>query len=682
MSIITSPELFKNMTRVPGPDSKEYKAFWKEERHKVKQGITIGGVYIPGWLYWHINHWSIDIDMPPDPVTGAIERFEGKPMLRDNEWAISLAMHEAEKTHKGLLIFGSRQLGKSEFGASYMARRTLAFKNTQNVLAGLSESDFLLLVAKLKRGYGRLHKYFKPQFIKQDWEKEVIIGSKTVSGEPIPFSTILIRNLAAGKNTENLAGPTTSSLLLDECGKGEFLKAWRAAKPSLETPYGWRCSPIFLGTSGNFSKGEDAKSLYETIKARPEVYNFLTVEIKDKDNKTIHFIPGYRSSKVTREEMPLSKYVGQGNGTELDQTMIHVVTDYDKAITEIDREIEGLQKAGKITEAKKETMYYPKTEKELFLVDDTGSTFADIKPLAEEHLEYLNSIDYPEEYGWMQKTSDGVKFVAAGKYEKPISTFPTDPDEDKNAPIIIWDHPLPGQEFGILHVAGSDPYNHDESFYSPSLGTIYIFRRTYDPVNGRHQQEFVAAYAARPKVIKDWYDQVRWLMEYYNCTCFPENESKEFISHFDTRNMIHWLEDGLDLAREINPNTKVKRNKGLSASAANINYGNNILKEYCLEELVIGQDKDGNPIKKFGIIRIKDKMLLKEIIAHTDGANVDRIVAARHALIIARVKDKFHSPKPPPKAEEQRRIPKKQSPFVMKIPGGAFRTGRNPFNKR
>lgn len=680
MDIIASPELFKNMSRVPGPDSKEYKAFWKEERLKVKEGVTINGIYIPGWLYWHINHWSIDIDLPPNPITGDIERLESAPMLRDNEWAIAEAMHRAELEHKGLLIFGSRQLGKSEFGASYMARRTLAFKNSQNVLAGLSETDFQMLCAKLRRGYGRLHKYFKPQFIKQDWDKEVIIGSKTVSGEPIPFSTILIRNLAGGKNTENLAGPTTSSLLLDECGKGEFLKAWRAAKPSLETRYGWRCSPVFLGTSGNFTKGEDAKSLYETIKSKPETYNFITVEIKDKNKQIVHFIPGYMSSKVEREEMPLSTYLGVNKGSELDQTMIHVVTDFDKATATIENEINNLRKAGKIIEAKKEVMYFPQTEKELFLVDDTGSTFADIKPLAEEHLEYLNSIDYPEEYGWMEKTSEGVKFVKAGPHEKPISTFPTDSEEDKNAPIIIWDHPLPGQEFGVLHVAGSDPYNQDESYYSPSLGTLYIYRRTYDPVNGKNQETFVAAYCARPKAIKDWYNQVRWLLEYYGATCFPENESKEFISHFDQRNMIHWLEDGLDLAKEINPNTKTKRNKGLSASGPNIAYGNNMLKEYCLEEIPIGQDKDGNPIMKFGIVRIKDKLLLKEIIAHTDGMNVDRIVGARHALIIARVKDKFFSPKIMTSTTEQRKIPKKPAPFQMKMPGGgAFRTGRRPF---
>ncbi len=124
MSLITSPEMFINIRDIPDDTSKEYLPFFAEEKRKIKQGVTINGTYIPGWLYWHVNHWKIDIDVD-DPITGYSERFTRRPDLRDNEWLIGEYIHRAEKDRKGLLILGSRQFGKSEIGASYVGRRSI-----------------------------------------------------------------------------------------------------------------------------------------------------------------------------------------------------------------------------------------------------------------------------------------------------------------------------------------------------------------------------------------------------------------------------------------------------------------------------------------------------------------------------------------------------------------------------
>jgi hypothetical protein len=102
------------------------------------------------------------------------------------------------------------------------------------------------------------------------------------------------------------------------------------------------------------------------------------------------------------------------------------------------------------------------------------------------------------------------------------------------------------------------------------------------------------------------------------------------------------LEDGIDLAREINPNTKNTRQKGLSAAPANQKYGNGLIKNYCTEELDMGDDPNGQKVIKPGIIRIPDKALLQEIIEYVPGMNVDRIVAFRHALILKHSKDKYY----------------------------------------
>jgi hypothetical protein len=485
-----------------------------------------------------------------------------------------------------------------------------------------------------------------------------------------------------------LAGPTTSSLLLDEIGKGDFLEAWIAAKPALLTPFGFRGSPIFVGTSGSFDKSEDLQK----FRAHLDTHNFIEIEMKDVDGTKIHFIPGYLASKAKRKRVRLSNYLKIKRGSELDLVPIHVVADPAA-------EIEGIKSMRKMLEEtlqfdllKKETMYYPLTEEELFLIDDADNIFADVREICRQQLTYLESIDCDEQWGWMTRDAETgqPKFIKAKPGQAPVQEFPTGEKEDKDAPIIIWSEPMEGQEFGVLHVAGGDPYNQDESFYSPSLGTLYIYRRMYDPMSGNFQNQFVACYAARPKNIGKWREQVRLLLEWYGATFLPENEEPSLIRWFDEKNIGHYLEDSIQLAKEINPNTKAHiRNKGLSASTANIRYGNGLLKTYLNDDLIMGQDKEGNNIIKKGVIRIKDKVLLKEVIAYKPGVkgkkgvNVDRIVGARHALILAAMKDKYFPIarlKVKLKEEKQKPLPPR-SPFTKGK--GAFGRGpRSPFRSR
>jgi hypothetical protein len=359
------------------------------------------------------------------------------------------------------------------------------------------------------------------------------------------------------------------------------------------------------------------------------------------------------------------------------------------AIQGIKNERAEYEKTGQYELLKKETMYYPLNEEELFLIDDSDNMFADVREICRQHLAYLEATDNKEEWGWLARGDDGKpKWIPAKPGEVPIQEFPTGEKENKDAPIIVWDRPMVGQEFGVLHVAGSDPYNQDESHYSPSLGTVYIYRRTYDPLHGVFQNRFVACYAARPKNISKWREQVRLLLEWYGATCLPENEEPGFIRWFDEKHIVHYLEDGLDLAKEINPNTKVKRNKGLSASTANIRYGNGILKGYIDEDLIMGQDPaTGDNIIKKGVIRIDDKVLLKEVIAYKPGTktkkgvNVDRMVGARHALILAAMKDKYYPiARIKVQMREERQQPKApRSPFNMHSKGAFGRGPRNPF---
>ena len=40
------------------PASEEYLLFWREEKKKCIEGCWIGGVWMPGNLYFYVNYWN------------------------------------------------------------------------------------------------------------------------------------------------------------------------------------------------------------------------------------------------------------------------------------------------------------------------------------------------------------------------------------------------------------------------------------------------------------------------------------------------------------------------------------------------------------------------------------------------------------------------------------------------
>ena len=259
-NIIASTELLINMKRTPAEDSQEFSAFWKQERDKCKNGITIDGIFISGFLYYHLNYFKCQLDILEN---GKIVRKLANPYLRDNEWIIDSYIRQAEEAKKGLCILGSRRLAKSVFEASYITHRSTLFKGTQNVISGLNDPDIKVITDLCEEALGNLPKPFKHGRIEDNWKKQVTFGKKTASGERIPWSSIPIRNLDGGKNTEALAGLSPFSMVIDEIGKGDWLNAFSAAIPGFATPYGWRCSPLAFGTSGDMTKANDAKLVFE-----------------------------------------------------------------------------------------------------------------------------------------------------------------------------------------------------------------------------------------------------------------------------------------------------------------------------------------------------------------------------------------------------------------------------------
>ena len=610
-----------NQTRLPDKSSQEYKPFYEFHKKLCLDGFMMDGVFINPFLYWHLNLWHTEVDVMDD--RGRIYQKYANPSLRDNEWLVTNEIDRAHAEKRGLVILGIRRFAKSVLEASYIAWGATFDENSQNVIAGLNAPDIKLITDKLDKGLNFLPEYFRWQRVEDNWKNQVTLGIKTKGGERIPFSQILIRNLDEGNNEEAIAGTKPRKLIIDEIGKGSFLRGLQAAVPGFTTPFGWGCSPILTGTGGDMKRFMDAKSLMFDV----DNYNFLTYN-NDEDTRRVHglFISNkYRME--AKESSTLGDYVNAPKTSDLYNVQM-LVSNEEKADKITNDNLERLKKAGDRVAYLKEKMYYPQKVDDIFLNEDTN--IFDIEAAKRQKIRLLQN----ERTGTpVILFSDEGKIGHEFTDKMPISNFPLKSTDAKDAPVVIYEFPIENPPYG-LYVAGVDPYRQGQAKYSTSLGSVYIYKRMHDLTGEKYQDMFVASYCARPDKKETWEEQARLLIKYYNARALCENDDISFIEYMKSKGDAHYLEKQPQWLLEVIPNTTVKREYGIHRSAQKIiDYLHTCLKRYMEDVIYSEKDDEGNVTKEItGVSKMFDPMLLEEIIQYNDEGNFDRIIAAELAI--------------------------------------------------
>ena len=612
---------FVNQKRIPDKESAEHKQFFDFHKELCLNGAMMNGVYINPFLYWHLNIWHTEVDIIDE--RGRINQKYANPYLRDNEWVVTNEIDRAHNEKKGLVILGIRRFAKSVIEASYISWGATFDENSQNIIAGLNSPDIKLITDKIDKGLNFLPEAWRWQRIEDNWKSQVTLGIKTRGGERIPFSSILVRNLDEGNNEEAIAGTKPRKLIIDEIGKGNFLRGLQAAVPGFTTPFGWGCSPILTGTGGDMKKFMDAKSLMFDV----DNFNFLTYN-NAKDEKRIHgLFLSYKYRMEAKEKSTLGAFLEQPLGSDLHNIEM-LVSNEEKALEITNGNLERLKKAGDRIAYLKEKMYYPMEVDDIFLNEDTN--IFDIEPAKRQKARLL------------QQDRTGTPIILFQDEEKvsheftdklPISNFPLKNNDLKDAPVVVYEFPIENPPYG-LYVAGVDPYRQGKAAYSSSLGSVYVYKRMHDLMGEKYQDMFVASYCARPDNKDVWEEQARLLIKFYNARTLCENDDISFIEYMKAKGDAHYLEKQPQWLQEIVPNTTVKREYGVHRSSGKIiDYLHNCLKKY-MEEIIISETDDAGVVIKEvrGVSKIFDPVLLEEIIQYNDNGNFDRIVAAELAI--------------------------------------------------
>ena len=618
---IDSKDWLINQKRIPLVDSAEYGDFYDFHEEICKNGCMMGDTYIPPFLYWHLNVWHTEIDIIDE--RGKISQKYSNPSLRDNEWVVANEIDAAEKARKGLVILGIRRFAKSVIEASYVSHGATFDENSQNIIAGLNAPDIKLITDKIDKGLNHLPQAWQWQRIEDNWKNQVTLGIKTRDGRRMPFSQILIRNLDEGNNEEAIAGSKPRKLIIDEIGKGDFLRGLQAAIPGFTTPFGWGCSPILTGTGGDMKKFMDAKLLMFDV----ENFNFMTYNNAEDDKRVHGLFISHKFRMEAKYESSLGAYLDKPAKNDLHKLKM-LVSDEELATKITEDNLTRLKKSGDRVAYLKEKMYYPQKVDDIFLNED--SNIFDIEGAKRQKARLLSQ----ERTGTpvvLYDDGDGIKHEFTDKL--PITNFPLKNSDNKDAPVIIYEFPIELPPYG-LYVAGVDPYRQGKAAYSTSLGAVYIYKRMHSIASEKYQDMFVASYCARPDKKETWEEQARMLIKYYNARALVENDEISFIEYMKSKGDAHYLEKQPDWLKEVVPNTTVRRDYGVHRSAGKIvDFLHTCLKTYSEEPIVVEKDEDGKILSETkGMVKIFDPVLLEEMIQYNEEGNFDRIIAAELAI--------------------------------------------------
>lgn len=246
---------------------------------------------------------------------------------------------------------------------------------------------------------------------------------------------------------------------------------------------------------------------------------------------------------------------------------------------------------------------------------------------------------YPYELLDIEKDENG-KVVFKKNFKLPIREYPiTKNTVDKEGAIEVWERPFKDNpEIGKYYYGSIDPVGEGRTVSSDSLVSIYIYKRNVEVTKqGQDFENFiepgkiVAAWCGRFDDINKTHDRLQYLLEIYGAWGLCENNISAFITHMIHKKKQHFLvpKNQIMFLKDLGANENVFaeygwKNTGSLFKTHLLSQGIEFLKEEIDSELTT----QGVVVKTiYGIERIPDIMLIKEMEEYQPGKNVDRLVA-------------------------------------------------------
>jgi len=602
--------------------SKDYRTYWRTMKERCRKGVIFhndkGNTwYLPRAYYHWLNFLKIG-----NKAKGDQQTF---PDILDAQYHMSLYELMAELHYKHAIIFKKRQFAFSYYHAAVLYNRYIHDKGFIGKM-GASIKDKIDDTGTWKflaeyRDFTLEHTgWYRPNFPEKpmNWMQQQEI--RTSDGKKLFKGTkSKLTGHTFDKSPTAGVGGRTSIFYYEEAGIAPTLaKTYGYMKPAME--YGMITTGLFIA-GGSVGELTSAQDLYKYL-MNPVVNGFfpVTTNLLDKNKKvgeTGLVIPE-QWAMATLENDCIDQY---GNSIP------------SRALQRLDEKFELMKKTMDAGDYQLEVSQHPRNIEEGFSIR-TVSIFP--AKYTVKQVKRIEDKQYNMSYVDLERTDTNE--IVEKKSEREPMVYPTEKSmEDKRGCIVIVEKPVPNAPWGT-YLGSIDPVETGDTKTSESLASIYIYKRPIEVtrISGTESQSFVegdiivAWWTGRYSDPNETNENMSKLVEYYNAKVTCEKNKPGFISYMQLKKRQKYLAhiDDMIFDKEYEVRDNMYQAYGW--------YNTPQLWKKILEYGIDSLSEEKHPIFKsdgtvdrivYGVERIPDIWLLKEMQQYEEGKNADRIIA-------------------------------------------------------
>ena len=608
--------------------TKDFIAYWDDQKRKCRNGIIVKD----GEESWYVSRdyymWLNFL-----PIYDKEEKRFDFAKVRDAQYHMALYEHLAELHYKHAIILKKRQIASSYFHMAKLINQYW-FEEGAVLKIGASLKDYInekgswKFLGEYKNFLNEHTAWYRPAEPDKvgAWQQQIKVrigGRDTYRGLK---STINLYSFEKDP-THGVGGPVTY-FFHEEAGIAPKMDdTYGFMKPALKSGHMITGQFIAAGSVGDLDQCEPMKEYI----LHPEENGFYGVEtdLIDKDG-TIGI-----SGLFIPEQWSMPPYIDSYGNSKVEEALEALEKEFEKMKKDLD------PAAYQLTVSQQ-----PRCIEEAFATRKI-SVFP--PHLVAKQMQRIQDKQYPIEYLELSRNAEG-KIIDKPSRKTPIMDFPiSKKTEDKEGVICVYERPHKDPTFGMYY-ASVDPVGEGKTTTSESLCSIYVYKNPVEIIkdegNGKVKNEIerdmiVASWCGRFDDLNKTHERLELLIEWYNAWTIVENNVALFIQYMISKKKQRYLvpKDMILFLKDIGANRNVFqeygwKNVGTLFKGNVLSYGIEFLKE----ELDYETKENGDIVKTvYGVERIPDVMLLKEMQAYREGLNVDRLVAFCALIAFAKV---------------------------------------------
>lgn len=625
-----------------------YRDYWKEQLRRSVLGYEIDGVYISGYHYFYLNFCPIMQTKVLDAKAAAADRVKDFPKFWDVDYKFFITCELAENGFKNIKDFSKinhiefnffeeeeglsrggkdvlwlkpRGVGASFKGGVFPARNYFCIPDSVSILVA-AEKEFLTKDGVFSKfldyaSFLNSHTGFKKRSeIKNDRNNMHIRASyrdeKTGAEHANSFKSEVI-GITLRDDVQKIRGKRAKYIGFEEVGKfPDFINAWEITTPSVhEPPYSFGMR-VGWGTGGTTGSNFDS---FRKMAFEPQTYNIIPFNNVWDEGKTgrrvCFFTPSYEAIGFTDKE---------GNSNTIEAKDYH-------------NEKRALKsKSGDpyaLLQYKSENPFNPSEALFAASVNIFHPDQLDKWKVEIETNSALSNFGTP---GFVYSKPDGSVDFQPSEKKKPVLEYPIKKNKDNSGTVVMYYAPrkVDGKIPDNLYILCLDPYAHEGSTNSDSVGAAYVLMNPNGYSHFKPDDCIVASYIGRPNTLDEFNKTVFDLAKLYNAKIAFENDRGDTIQYAKKTKQLHMLAPELEL--EFNsaiPKSSVRRGFGMHIASGRLDlrkfHGDKYIQQWLHTLRSVTENEKG--IYNYHLIY--DVGLLQELIDYNEDGNFDRVSALR-----------------------------------------------------